>query len=85
LNSLRSILNESVTNAVRHGKANEILIRIKESTSASTKLEISIINNGISLEGAPKFGLGLNSISKVARSWNLKNLEDGRVGVLASL
>ena len=85
LKSLKEILNESVTNAVRHGKASEILVRIRESHEPTLKLDISIINNGISLEGMPKFGLGLNSISKVAKSWNIKNLEDGRVGLLASI
>jgi signal transduction histidine kinase len=66
--TLIRILQESLTNAVRHGKAKQIMITLKEET---TYVNLTIKDNGIGMNDI-KFGFGLNGIKE-----RLESLQGG--------
>jgi signal transduction histidine kinase len=73
------IVEEGISNAVRHGDAQRvsITIDIPADTSTPRQLRIMIHDNGDGIPSAPpRLGLGLRMIQSVADSWSLTT-QDG--------
>lgn len=67
------LLNESISNAFRHGQATRIAIAL---FLAGDQIEISCINNGLPVRQSGS-GLGSSLFSQITSFWKLENLKDG--------
>ena len=61
------ILQEAMTNALRHGRATKIRISFWEEKN---KVTLTIRDNGIESLGPPSAGIGLSGIREIAESFN---------------
>lgn len=74
LENVQTIVEEVVTNSVRHGLASHIDVSV--TIIDKTHIEISVIDNGIGIQ-IKKYGLGTNLITTICgNSWSLENRPD---------
>lgn len=64
--SLFRCVQEALTNAVRHGRADTITMNV---TTHADELVLQVEDNGVGFSGAPSSGLGMTSIRERARRW----------------
>ena len=75
----KTIVNESIANAVRHGKASTIEIYIDKNRRNDSTLKIKIVNDGLAVPAGYKKGVGSDSIGKISKDWRLQNTSDAKV------
>jgi two-component sensor histidine kinase len=75
-------LREAVSNAIKHGSANEIEIDAKVSNNL---ILLSIINNGKPAVNSRGTGFGSKLYSELTHTWKLDKLEDGRTKFSATI
>jgi hypothetical protein len=73
--SLIEIATESVSNAIRHGKATAISITVREANSGLVTLLIS--DNGAGLPSGSQPGIGSDLYASLAHEWSLTGSSDG--------
>jgi signal transduction histidine kinase len=70
LTLLEEIINEGISNALRHGLASEVHISI-------TPLSVSLLDNGIGLRKNLIPGLGSLYLDAISASWEIGNAQEG--------
>lgn len=73
---LTDVCAEAVTNAVKHGNANQIAIAVREE---GTSLKLTVTNNGAALKPSRRQGAGSKLIEEVAVEYSLQNTTQGVV------
>jgi two-component sensor histidine kinase len=72
--SIATILEEAVTNAVRHGQASNVFIEIRETRNGNISLQVT--DNGTGLKSSYS-GLGTGLITSICGShWSISNNEN---------
>jgi signal transduction histidine kinase len=73
---IAQLIEESVVNAIRHGKANEIVISAR---MLGESFSVTIVNNGDWKDGKPSVGLGTILFNTFADDWSLTREGDKTV------
>jgi len=76
-------LHEAIANAVRHGRARNVQVVIKQYRKNSENLHLIIINDGLPLPDDRNSGLGFKNLDVLTADWKISNLETGKVAVEA--
>lgn len=75
LTNISTILEEAVTNAVRHGQATRVFIEIKRFNDLELSIEVTDNGNGTKTSYS---GLGTGLITSICgNKWSISNLENG--------
>ena len=69
------IAQEAVSNAIRHGNANRVLIEIRD--VAEDRIELAVIDNGVSRADREQAGLGTEQLDDCALVWTRERQLDG--------
>jgi hypothetical protein len=81
--SVQALVMEAVNNAVRHGQASWVKVKLSEN---SNSLELEVDSNSKSLAKNPTQGLGTQSLDRLAPgSWSWELIEDEQVEALLKL
>jgi hypothetical protein len=75
------VIEEACANAVIHGSATTVAVDIQ---AREDELDLSVTNNGASLEPGKSAGLGTTLINEVSLHWSLVS-ENGRISLRAAL
>ncbi len=67
------IVQESISNAIRHGQAKRVSVQIQ--LLAATEVQIEITNDGLAVPAEPTTGLGTKLLTDCAISWSRENRE----------
>lgn len=81
--SVQALVMEAVNNAVRHGQASWVSVKLSETPDS---LELEVDSNSKSLAKNPTQGLGTKSLDRLAPgSWSWEIIEDGHVDAFLKL
>ncbi len=80
--AVAEVLREAVSNAIKHGSANEIEIDAKVSNNL---ILLSIVNNGKPPVNSRGNGFGSKLYSELTHTWKLEKTEDGRTKFSATI
>lgn len=72
------IVREGINNAVKHGRANNIFVRIElehQNLIAEDMIAISVIDDGEPLKASTKPGLGQATLDELSIDWNISQIE----------
>lgn len=69
------IAQEAVSNAIRHGNANRIVIEIR--TLAGDRVDLAVIDNGVSRADREHAGLGSQQLADCSLTWSRDRRPDG--------
>ena len=86
LGAAARVIDDAVSNASRHGRATEVVVRLRASGPELRSLRITVIDNGSGLEHAtPVHGSAAHVVDQMRGTWSLNASDDGGAVLVVDL